>query len=577
MLASSAAVFLLSLISWADLPKPAAAEIGATAPDFRLKDIHRRARTLEDFQGKKALVIVFFDTECPVANLYLPTLADLHKEYSGKGVGFVGINSSVQDSFARVSAHAQEHNVPFPVLKDFEHRTALAFGAERTPEAIVLDGSRVIRYRGRIDNQYAVGTRRDKPTETYLKDAIEAILASKAVAKPRTEVEGCLIERSPSPRLNRETTFAKDVAPILQKRCQECHRPGEVGPFTLLTYDDIKKRSKRVREAILEERMPPWHADPQHGSFLNDRRLTQEERDILLTWIDQGAPKGDDKDLPAPIKAVEGWTIGQPDKVFAMDEEFSVPATGVLDYKKFVVDPGFKEDMWVERAECRPGNRQVVHHVIVYILTPGKRIYEWDGATSLIVGWAPGDMPFHAPPGTARKIPAGSKFVFEMHYTPNGTAQTDRSSIGVIFAKKPPEREVETNILANMIIRIPPGSPGHRSKFFYVFRDDAKVYSFMPHMHVRGLSARYELTYPDGKTETLLSVPDYDFNWQAIYRFQKPLEIPKGSKLCWTAQWDNSADNPRNPDPSKEIRWGIQTWDEMQNGWMEVVWKNPKK
>jgi hypothetical protein len=260
-----------------------------------------------------------------------------------------------------------------------------------------------------------------------------------------------------------------------------------------------------------------------------------------------------------------------------MDKEFTVPASGVLDYKRFTVDPGFKEDVWIQAAECRPGNRAVVHHILVYVLAPGKlNPYDPDGTAYTLAGWAPGDMPAVYPPGTARRVKAGSKLVFEVHYTPNGTEQTDRSSVGVVFAKKPPERIAETNILANLALRIPPGAASHKGQMVYTFPDDALVLSFMPHMHLRGTAAKYVATYPDGKTETLLSVPDYDFNWQSVYRFEKPLSIPKGTKLTWTGYWDNSADNPRNPDPKAEVRWGLQTWDEMQNGWMDVVWLKKK-
>jgi len=250
-----------------------------------------------------------------------------------------------------------------------------------------------------------------------------------------------------------------------------------------------------------------------------------------------------------------------------------VPATGVLDYQNFVVDPGLKEDSWVQMAEARPGNRAVVHHILVYLQAPGKQRFAADGTASMLVGWAPGDMPVRYPQGTARLVPAGSKFVFEVHYTPNGTEQSDRSSVGVVFAKGPPERAAETNILANARLRVPPNTAQHSEDLQYTFRDNALLLSFMPHLHLRGLRAKYVATYPDGRSETLLFVPDYDFNWQSVYRYREPLEIPKGTKLTFTATWDNSRDNPRNPDASKEIRWGLQTWDEMQNGWMEVVWK----
>jgi peroxiredoxin len=551
--------------------------IGAVVPDFSLKDIHRRPRSLDGFKDKKAFAVVFIDTECPVAALYVPRLIELHQTYSAKGVQFLAIDSSGQDAFVSMSAYAQERQIPFPVLKDFDQQVADDFGAGRTPEAFVLDANRVILYHGRIDDQFAVGVSRDKPTCCDLARALDELLAGKPISTPRTDASGCQIERSSNRFTRTDVTYAKHVARIMQVRCHECHRPGEIGPFSLLTFEDAQKRTSRIREAVLEERMPPWHADPRYGQFANDRRLSQDERDTLLAWIDRGAPKGDDKDLPAPLQFTQGWRIGVPDKVYTMDKEFMVPATGVLNYQRFIVNPGLKEDVWVQAAECRPGNRKVVHHILVYVLPPGQHEpYDADGTAATLVGWAPGDMPAIYAPDTGRLVRAGSRFVFEVHYTPNGTAQADRSSIGIMSAKKPPANAVETNILANMIFRVPPGAPDHRALMTYTFRDDATLLSFMPHMHLRGISARYEMTYPGGTTQTLLSVPDYDFNWQSVYRFQTPLRVPKGSKLTWIGHWDNSADNPRNPDPKKAVLWGLQTWDEMQNGWMEVVWKESK-
>jgi peroxiredoxin len=551
--------------------------VGAAVAEFRLNDIHRRPRSFGGFKDKKAFVVAFVDTECPVSNLYIPTLIELHGRYNDKGVQFLAINSTSQDSFINVSAHAQDRNIPFPVLKDFDQDVADAFGATRTPEVFLLDADRVIRYHGRIDDQYGIGVRRDGPTRRDLAQAVDDLLAGRSVATPDTEVSGCLLERRRNSRAGVAVTYARHVAPILQKRCQECHRPGEIGPFSLISYEDAEKRTSRIREAILEERMPPWHADPRHGTFANDRRLTQEEHDTLLAWIDQGAEKGDDKDMPPALKFTQGWKIGEPDKVFSMTEEFKVPATGVLDYQRFIVDPGFKDDVWVQAAECRPGNRKVVHHILVYILPPGRQeLYEADGTASTLVGWAPGDMPATYARDIARLVPAGSKLVFEVHYTPDGTAQTDRSSVGICFAPGRPPQSVETNILANMQFIIPPKASNHAGQLTYTFPADALVLSFMPHMHLRGVSAKYELTRPDGTTETLLAVPDYDFGWQSVYRFAEPLKVARGSKLTWKGHWDNSADNPRNPDSTKAVHWGLQTWDEMQNGWMEVVWKTPK-
>jgi peroxiredoxin len=552
--------------------KPAAPAIGATVSDFTLKDIRRRPRALADYKDKKAVVVVFVGTECPLANLYVPTLIDLHKEYAPKGVQLLLINSNEQDSFPLVSAHALERDIPFPVLKDFDHKVADLFGAKRTPEAFVLDEKRVIRYTGRIDDQYGIGYQKAKPTRQELKTALDELLAGKPVSTPKTEAPGCLIARA-RPSSGEKVTYAKQVSRILQKRCQECHRPGEIGPMSLLTYEKAKSWADMIHEVVLEQRMPPWHPDPRHGKFSNDRRLTEEERATLLRWVEEGCARGDDKDLPPPKQFVDGWKIGEPDAIFQMKDEFTVPAAGVLNYKRFTVDPGFKEDVWIQAAECRPGNRAVVHHIIVYMKRPGKDVYDKDGRAWTVSGWAPGDMPAIYPPDVAKMIPAGSQLVFEVHYTPNGKEQTDRSSVGIVYAKKPPKFPTETNILAQMKFLIPAGKKDHKSELAYTFRDDALVYSFMPHMHLRGVGARYDLTLPDGKKETLLSVPDYDFNWQSVYRFEKPLRVPKGAKLTVTGWWDNSADNPRNPDPKKEIRWGLQTWDEMMNGWMEVVWQ----
>jgi peroxiredoxin len=566
---TAAVALLLATPVKASPPAP-----GAVVPEFSLNDIHRRARSLGDFNDKRAIVVVFLDTECPVSNLYVLTLIGMHKQFAGKGVQFLAINASGQDSFVSVSAHAQERNVPFPVLKDFDQKVARSFGATRTPEAFLLDAQRVIRYHGRIDDQYGTGLRREKATQHHLQEAIEELLAGKPIGTSQTETSGCLIEGSEKSRPGVEATYAKHVAAILQKHCQGCHRPGEVAPFSLLSYEDARQRSRRIREAVLEQRMPPWHADPRFGKFSNDRRLSDEERDTLIGWIDSGARRGNDKDLPSPLKFVDGWQIGAPERVITMKKEFRVPATGVLDYQRFLVDPEFKQDVWVQAAECRPGNRRVVHHILVYILAPGVlEPYAPDGTAATLVGWAPGDMPARYSPGTARRVAAGSKLLFEVHYTPDGTEQTDRSSVGIIFAKQPPASSVETNILANMFINIPPRAPDYKGQMTFTFRDDATLLSFMPHMHLRGTSARYDLAYPDGKSETLLSVPDYDFNWQSVYRFANPLHVPKGSKLTWTAHWDNSADNPRNPDPAKTVHWGLQTWDEMQNGWMELVWE----
>ncbi|MBM3840845.1 MAG: redoxin domain-containing protein [Verrucomicrobia bacterium] len=559
----------------ATFPNAQPPALGAIVRDFELVDTHRRTRTFGSFPDKKAYVVVFLGTECPVANLYVPRLIALHGEFESRGVQFLGINSNPQDSFARMAGHAQEREIPFPVLKDFDQKFAKSIGATRTPEVFLLDADRAIRYRGRIDDQYTVIHRRPEAARDDLKLALQEWIETKKIAVTGTTVSGCAITWLDQPRVQEPVTYAKHIAPILQQRCQECHRPGQVGPFSLLTYDAAKRRSAMLYEAVLEERMPPWHADPHYGAFANDRRLLPREREWLLAWIEQDCPLGAEETAPSAKDFPEGWTIGTPDLVMQMPVEETVPATGVVPYKYYEVDPGFKEDVWFQAAEARPGNRQVVHHIVVYMQVQGQRIFAKDGTTSILVGWAPGDMPAMFPDGVAKRIPAGAKLRFEVHYTPNGTEQQDRSSIGIILAKEKPKQEAMMNILAKWRFEIPPGAPAHREQASYTFPEDAHILSLMPHMHYRGVRAYYEAKFPDGRTERLLSVPSYDFNWQSVYRFREPLFTPKGTTITFTGFWDNSRDNPLNPDPTRAVPWGEQTWDEMLNGWLEFVFVDP--
>jgi peroxiredoxin len=534
-----------------------------------------------DLKDKKAVVVVFVGTECPINNLYMPRLAELHREYAGKGVQLLAINANVQDSAEQVAAHAKKYELPFPVLKDEGHVVADQFGAVRTPEAFLLDAEGKIRYRGRIDDQYGIGYQRARPTTRELVNALEEVLAGKPVTTASAPVAGCIIGRAAQPKDTGTVTFTKHVAPILQNRCQECHRPGQIGPMPLLSYRQAASWSETIKEVIEEGRMPPWHADPKIGHFSNDRRLSKEEKDTLLTWIAQGCPKGDDKDLPPPRTFDPKWKIGTPDLVVSMAEDFDVPAEAGkngVPYKYFTVDPGFTEDKWVVRAECKPGAPEVVHHIIVFISAPGQAFIPGTRGARVLAGLAPGDTALQLPAGVAKKVPAGSKFVFQMHYTPNGKAQKDRSSIALIFAKEPPKYEAITIPVGNPLFSIPPGDPNYEVESWFPVQNDGLILSFMPHMHLRGKDFLYEAVLPDGKKETLLSVPRFDFNWQNSYRLAKPYPVPKGSRIHCIAHFDNSEKNPNNPDPSKEVRWGDQTWEEMMIGWTEVMFEvKPQK
>jgi hypothetical protein len=327
--------------------------------------------------------------------------------------------------------------------------------------------------------------------------------------------------------------------------------------------------------------MPPWFADPHFGKFSNDRRLKPADMETLLSWIDTGLERGNQADMPAEKTYAEGWTIGKPDIVFQLPKAQSVPASGTVDYQYFITPTNFKEDVWITAAEARPGNRNVVHHIIVSYRDP-KNKERAGGRGGLgegfIVGTAPGDMPLILPPGVARRIPAGADLIWQMHYTPNGKAATDLSQVGLVVykGKEPPKYNSQTVSIMNGRFEIPPGAADHKVEADWTAPRDLLLISFVPHMHLRGKDFRYDVTYPDGKTETLLSVPHYDFNWQLMYRTEKPLHLPKGTNIHCTAHFDNSKANKANPDPTKEVTWGDQTWEEMMIGFVDFMWEQPE-
>jgi hypothetical protein len=364
-------------------------------------------------------------------------------------------------------------------------------------------------------------------------------------------------------------TYASDVATILRDRCQSCHRPGQVAPLSLLTYDQARRWAGPIREAVESRRMPPWHADPRIGHFLNDRSLSPRERATLLAWIDQETPLGDPKELPPQKSFPKGWTIGKPDLVLTMAKPYEVVAEGVLSYQRFRVATGFTEDHWIQAAEAQPGNRAVVHHICVFLTDDRPKGDRLSDEYRELVCYAPGDLPSIFPPGSAKHLPAGATLDIEVHYTPIGTVQSDQSSVGLIFARGPITRRAFTKGISQKDFTIPPGAANHEVRSSYLFANDSRLLSLMPHMHLRGKDFRYTATYPDGRTEVLLSVPAYDFGWQSVYRLVEPKPMPAGTRIDCLAHFDNSAANPANPDPSIAVRWGEQTFDEMMIGFID--------
>ena len=384
-------------------------------------------------------------------------------------------------------------------------------------------------------------------------------------------------------------TFSKDVAPILQKNCQGCHRPGEAAPMSLRTYQEARPWAKAMKQAVLAKKMPPWFADAQYGHFRNDRSLPQKDIDTLVSWVDAGAPEGDPKDLPQPLAFVDGWNIGQPDMVLEMPEPFQVPASGTIEYQYVVLPYKFTEDRWVQMAEVRPGNRAMVHHVIAYIRDgsskwmrdkkPGELFVPEADANGnrpslngdLLSGFAPGLPPSILEPGQGRLIKAGSDIVLQLHYTANGHTGEDRTRVGVVFCKQAPHERVMTLAASNSKFTIPPGDPNYQVDASFELGHDAKLSALLPHMHLRGKDFQYRLVYPSGETETILRVPHYDFGWQLWYQPVSDIVLPKGTQIAATAHFDNSVNNPHNPDSTKAVTWGDQSWEEMMIGFFDVT------
>lgn len=557
----------------------------AMATDFQLPDVRTgKVVAFGDFADKKAVAVVFLSTVCPVNNAYLHRLNELQAEYGPKGVQIIGVNANHADTLVEIVEHAKKFELSFPVLRDEGQKFADALGAKRNPEVFVLDAQGKVRYKGRIDDQYTVDVKKLAATTRELADAFDAVVAGKEIAVAEMPASGCLISRAPKPKPTAEVTYFKHIAPLIQKHCQECHRPGQIGPMPFLTYDDVAGWSEMIREVVSDRRMPPWYADPKFGHFKNDRRMPDAELQTLIKWIDEGCPKGDPKDAPPPVSYPDVWKIGKPDLILSMDEEFAVPAKmperGVP-YQLFFIETGFKEDMWVQMAEARAGSPEVVHHVLAFIAPPPDKIDPTmpdfpflPGVKNarVLCGTAPGDMPTMFPDELGIRIPAGSTIVLQLHYTPNGKATKDRSSIGLRFSKKKPTREVITVPVFNGRWRIPPGDSNFRIESMFTFREDAEIYSFMPHMHVRGKDFRINLIDPQGKETTALSVPRYNFNWQNVYRCAEPIRVQKGTKVHCIAHYDNSPGNPLNPDPTKAVGWGDQTWQEMMIGWMDMAY-----
>lgn len=547
--------------------------IGKPVELFSLPDYYGQSRAFDELVGDQVAVVAFLGVECPLAKLYGPRLQQLAEEYAGKGVVFIGIDANEQDSLTKIAAFARQSGIKFPILKDRGQEIADRFGVERNPIVYVLDRQRTIRYHGRIDDQYGLGSSsgyaRPQINRRDLGVALDELLAGKEVSEPITSATGCLIGRKPKIEPTGDITYTRHIAGLMQNHCVACHRDGEIGPFALDNYDDVVSWSDMIREVVAEGRMPPWSASPEVGHFVNDPRLSDEQKEQLNTWIKNGCPEGDPQDLPEPRQWVDGWQIGEPDQIIRMPKPHKVPAEGVLNYEYIFAETGWKEDKWIQAAEVRPGNRAVVHHILTFVVSPLSRWKEPMGAggPAPLTSYVPGSPPHAYEEGMAVFVPAGSRILFEIHYTPAGVEQEDQSYLGVVFADPDKvKRRVYYLGAETRTFTIPARASNHPVHSEYEFTSDQLLLSMSPHMHLRGKAFRYEAHYPNGDIEHLLEVPKYDFNWQLRYELAEPKLMPAGTKLKCVGWFDNSADNLANPDPDATLKFGWQTWDEMMNG-----------
>lgn len=556
----------------------------------QLKSIYAGTHQITDFfRGDvKIVVCVFLGRDCPVAQQYLPTLAKMHQEFQPQGVQFLAIYSNSGDDLMEMAQHAHDADIPYPALLDTDHRLADLLDVERTPEVVVLSKPLEIRYQGAIDNQYTKRGRIAQPNQNYLRDALSRMVANEPVDPAYVAASGCPLEKRPPPLPQQEVTYYRDVAPILQQRCQACHRDGDIAPFALKTFDDAYFNSEKIGEVVEEKRMPPWHGflNPDYGKLLNDQSLTEDEIDTILAWIKQGCIEGDKNQAPAEVVWPDpnAWKIGKPDFVYQMPQPFPVPKTGIVDYQFFRVKLGLNEDRWFQAVEVKPGNLTVVHHVGVHIVPADGTVYEGFAGMAALYGvsgeqgrlindYVPGDTynakvyPLHQ----AVKIPKGSDLIYELHYTPNNReATTDQSKVAFRWAPKPPEEEILTEVFRKPMgrFRIPPHHPHYTMTDVYYFPHDVWIDAIRPHFHLRAKSFRLEVVKRDARDavvsrETVLTVPVWDQAWQRTYELETPFRLEAGTELVATAVFDNSWLNPNNPDPSRTVNWGQQTTDEM--------------
>lgn len=550
--------------------------VGHRVADVTLKDLDGKAHRLSELADGKPLVIGLFGATCPISNKLGPEVARLEKDFASRGVAFAWVCPVAGESDDEIRAYVKGSGVAGPVLRDADKALIETVSATTTTEVFVLDAARTLVYRGAVNDQYGLGYAKAEAREPFLREALEATLRREPPAVVATSAPGCALDLPEAAASGTApVSYHNQIARILQNHCVECHREGGLGPFRLDTYEDVIEHAGMIRKQVDRGAMPPWFASPAqsgaHAIFANDRSLSERDKADLLSWLaTKDRPKGDPAEAPVPRTFATDWVIGEPDALLQIPRPFNIKAEGTMPYQNAVVETTFPEDRWVQAYEIRPTNTAVVHHVIVKVHPKGSKISQRDeGADGFWAAYVPGNSSRILPEGFAKKLPAGARLSFQIHYTPNGRETQDQVRIGLKFAKEEPRYVMHVAAVANPRIQIPPGEEHHVETRTQRIPFDMTVTGFMPHLHTRGKAFKYEITYPDGRQETLLDVPRYDFNWQLQYVLSQPKRLPAGSEMKITAVYDNSDKNPANPDPTKLVRWGQQTTDEMMIGYVE--------
>lgn len=548
-----------------------AAAPGDRIDNFRLLDQDGASHELYYLSDARAVVLMVQGNGCPIVRETLPVLREIRDRYRARGVEFLLLNANRQDGRDALAREATEFGIDFPILSDDLQLIGEALGVERTAEVFVIDPKtwRLV-YRGAVDDRLAYGRQKPTATQHHLVDALDALLAGRPVVVPETAAAGCLIH-FPERARNAEhaaISYTTSIAPLLQKQCVACHRAGGVAPWAMSSYEMVQGFAPMIREVIRTRRMPPWHADPHFGTFIGDRSLAPDDAKMLVHWIEAGAPRGTGPDpLAAADTAWPEWTLGKPDLIVEVPA-FDVPATGVVDYRYPRLSNPLGRDVWVRAVEIIPGDRAVVHHVLAGLRDPQAPQTEQVAQIAAFGGYAPGKNAFWYPDDTGVLLRKEASLLFQMHYTPNGKAVRDVTRVGYYFAKEPPAFPLHLTFLMKGSLSIPPNTKAHTETVETVYDRPVMVYTLMPHAHLRGKASRFTAIYPDGRREVLLNVPKYDFGWQTTYVLAEPKVLPAGTRVVFDMTWDNSAQNPANPDPNRTVRWGDQTWDEMNAGWI---------